>query len=479
MKQHENYIDGRWVDSGASSSNVNPSDLDDCIGDYAVADASQADAAIEAAARALPAWATVSPQRRFEWLDRIGSLLIERKQQLGTLLAREQGKTIANATFEVERAGYTFKFFAGECVRLNGERIASLRPGVEVEVTREPVGVVGVITPWNFPLGIPVWKIAPALAYGNCVVFKPPELVPACGWELARIVDEVGLPPGVFNLVLGKGRVVGEAFIRSSRLNAISFTGSVATGRQIGIAAMQSGKKVQLEMGGKNPMVVLDDADVDLAADAALDAAFYFTGQRCTAASRLVVTEGIHDRFVAALRERMRGLSVGHALDPATSIGPVVSQEQLLQNEAYLEIGRSEGATLLEGGSRLERNTRGYFMAPALFVNSSNDMRINREEIFGPIASVIRVRDYEEALHVANDTPFGLASAICTRSQKYASHFRRHSQAGLVMVNLPTAGFEYHVPFGGTKASSHGPREQGRYASEFFTTVKTSYMLPT
>jgi alpha-ketoglutaric semialdehyde dehydrogenase len=478
MKQHPNYIDGEWVAATAYGPDINPSDLDDVIGEYALADGAQAKAAIDAARLAFPGWAVVSPQRRFEWLDRIGSLLVERKQALGTLLAREQGKTLANAIFEVERAGYTFKFFAGECVRVQGERVASLRPGIDIDVTREPLGVVGVITPWNFPLGIPVWKIAPALAYGNCVVFKPPELVPACGWELARIVDEVGLPPGVFNLVSGKGRVVGEAITSSDRVNGITFTGSVGVGRQIGLAAMQTGKKVQLEMGGKNPMVVLDDADLDIAADAALDAAFYFTGQRCTASSRLIVTEGIHDRFVLALRDRMRRVTIGHALDPGTTIGPVVSEDQLTQNQSYLEIGKAEGARLVEGGDLLERPTRGHFMSPALFVDSDNSMRINREEIFGPVAGVIRVRDYEEALHVANDTAFGLASSICTGSQKHASHFRRHSQAGLVMVNLPTAGYEYHVPFGGTKASSHGSREQGRYAQEFFTTVKTSYTRP-
>ncbi|WP_028997930.1 aldehyde dehydrogenase family protein [Azohydromonas australica] len=478
MTHHPNYIGGEWVAAEAHVPNVNPSDTDDIVGEYALADASQARAAIAAARQAFPAWAALSSQRRFEYLDQIGSLLIARKHELGMLLAREQGKTLSNAMFEVERAGYTFKFFAGECLRMQGDHVASLRPGIDIDVTREPLGVIGVITPWNFPIGIPVWKIAPALAYGNCVVFKPPELVPACGWELARIIHEVGLPHGVFNLVVGKGRVVGEAMTTSPDVNGISFTGSVAVGRQIGLAAMQSGKKVQLEMGGKNPMVVLDDANVDLAADAALDAAFYFTGQRCTASSRLIVTDAIHDRFVAALRERMRRITVGHALDPATMIGPVVSEAQLAQNLEYLDVGKREGARLVEGGELLERPTKGYYMSPALFVDTANGMRINREEIFGPVAAVIRVRDYEEALHLANDTEFGLASSICTSSQKHAAHFRRYSQAGLVMVNLPTAGFEYHVPFGGTKASSYGSREQGRYAQEFFTTVKTSYMRP-
>ena len=478
MKSDTNYIDGEWVGAVEHVANFNPSDLEDVVGEYALADATQTAAAIAAARRAFPAWASVSSQRRFEFLDRIGSLLVERKQHLGTILAREQGKTLENAIFEVERAGYTFKYFAGECVRTPGERLASLRPEIEIDVTRDPLGVIGIITPWNFPLGIPVWKIAPALAYGNCVVFKPPELVPASGHELARIVHEAGLPRGVFNLVAGKGQIVGESLVSSPDVNGISFTGSVNVGRRIGLAAMQAGKKVQLEMGGKNPMVVLDDADIDVAADAALDAAFYLTGQRCTASSRFIVTEGIHDAFVEALRARMRIATVGHALDPETRIGPVVSQDQMGQNLSYIEIGKAEGARLIEGGVCLQRPTRGHFLSPALFVETENSMRINREEIFGPVASVVRVRDYDEALQVANDTPFGLASSICTRSQKFASHFRRNSQAGLVMVNLPTAGYEYHVPFGGTKGSSYGSREQGRYAQEFFTTVKTAYTRP-
>jgi aldehyde dehydrogenase (NAD+) len=472
-----NYIGGEWVSSPGVIVNLNPSDLSDVVGEYAEAGVAETEAAVAAAHAAFPSWASSSPQRRFELLDRVGSVLIERKAELGRLLAREQGKTLAAATFEVERAGYTFKFFAGEALRIQGERVASLRPGIEIEITREPLGVIGIITPWNFPLGIPVWKIAPALAYGNSVVFKPPELVPACGWELAKIIHDAGLPKGVFNLVLGKGRVIGEALLASPNVAAISFTGSVGVGRQVAAKAVETGKKVQLEMGGKNPFVVLDDANLDMAVDAAVDGAFYFTGQRCTASSRLVVTQGIHDRFVAAMKARMKTLKVDHALKPGTEIGPVVSAQQLEQDLRYLEIGRREGARIL-GGARLSRDTEGYYLEPALFTETHNAMRINRDEIFGPIASVIRVRDYEEALAVANDTEFGLAAAICTSSQKYASHFKRHSEAGLVLVNLPTAGFEYHVPFGGRKGSSYGPREQGRYAQEFYTVVKTSYMAP-
>jgi aldehyde dehydrogenase (NAD+) len=348
---------------------------------------------------------------------------------------------------------------------------------VEVAVTREPVGVVGIISPWNVPLAIPSWKIAPALAYGNCVVLKPAELVPASAWSLTRLLVEAGLPAGVFNLVMGPGRIIGPKLAQARAVNAISFTGSVPTGAGLALQAIRGGKKLQLEMGGKNALVVLDDADLDIAVAAALDGAFFWTGQRCTASSRLVVTQGIHERFVAALSAKMRALKVDHALRAGTQLGPIVDEKQLNQNQRYIKIARDEGGTVV-GGELLERETPGYYMAPALVTETNNQMRINREEVFGPVASVIRVRDYEEALAVANDTEFGLSSGICTTSLRYASHFRRHSEAGLVAVNLPTAGVDYHVPFGGRKASSFGPREQGRYAAEFYTTVKTTYIRP-
>jgi alpha-ketoglutaric semialdehyde dehydrogenase len=337
------------------------------------------------------------------------------------------------------------------------------------------LGVIGLITPWNFPMAIPAWKVAPALAYGNCVVLKPADLVPGCAHSLAEIIAESGAPAGVFNLVLGRGSVVGEALVLSPRVDAISFTGSVATGRAIAAKAIASGKKLQLEMGGKNPLVVLDDADLATAVNAALNGAFFSTGQRCTASSRLIVTQGIHDRFVALLSERMAALKVGHALEVGTEMGPVVDQSQLEQDLRYLEIGQREGARLL-GGKRVKRSTEGFFLAPALFTDTHAAMRINREEIFGPVASVLRVKDYDEALSVANDTPFGLCAGICTTSLKYAMHFQREVEAGMVMVNLPTAGVDYHVPFGGRKDSSYGSREQGRYAIEFFTSVKTAYV---
>lgn len=470
-----NYIGGSWVAGSEAAANVNPSDLKDVIGEYAQADAKQADDAIAAAREAFPRWAHSNPQQRFDLLDRVGNSILERKNELGRLLSREEGKTLLEGIAEVTRAGHVFKFFAGEALRLDGDLMPSVRAGVSVEITREPLGVVGLITPWNFPMAIPAWKVAPALACGNCVVLKPAELVPGCAYTLAEIVTEAGAPPGIFNLVMGRGSIVGECLVASKEIDALSFTGSVAVGRAIAAKAVASGKKLQLEMGGKNPLVVLDDADLTVAVNAAVNGAFVSTGQRCTASSRLIVTSGIHDRFVAALTERMACLKVGHALEAGIDIGPVVSEAQLDTDLEYLDIGEREGAHRI-GGQRLTRATEGFFLAPALFTETTPTMRINREEIFGPIASVQRAKDYEEALMLANDTRFGLSAGICTTSLKHATHFKRHAEVGMVMVNLPTAGVDYHVPFGGRKGSSYGPREQGTYSREFFTTVKTSYI---
>ena len=432
--------------------------------------------AVVSARAAFPAWSVSSIQFRADALDCIGNAILRRREELGQLLAREEGKVLPDASGAVVRAGNIFTFFAGECLRQAGEILPSVRAGIGVEITREPMGVIGVITPWNFPIAIPAWKIAPALAYGNCVVFKPADVVPGSAWALADIIFRSGIPAGVFNLVMGRGSIVGETLVSHPQVDAISFTGSQGVGQRIAAQAIASGKKVQLEMGGKNPQVILDDADLKAAVELSVNSAFFSTGQRCTASSRFIVTEGIHDRFVQALAERTRQLKVGAALEAGIDIGPVVSQSQLDQDLEYVGIGQTEGASLLAGGHLVERPTKGYFLAPALFAETKPSMRINREEIFGPVASVLRVHDYEEALQAANDTPFGLSAGIATTSLKFATHFKRHAQAGMVMVNLPTAGVDYHVPFGGRKGSSYGAREQGRYAAEFFTTVKTAYI---
>ena len=479
MTVHRNFIGGEWVAATNAAPDINPSDVSDVVGDYARASRLEAETAITAAKAAFPAFARTTPQVRADALKKIGDEILARKEELGRLLSREEGKPLADGIAEVVRTAQIFSFFAGEAVRLAGEKIASIRAGVEVEITREPLGVVALITPWNFPIAIPAWKIAPALAYGNCVVFKPADLVPATAHALAEVIARAGLPAGVFNLVMGRGSEVGEALLTHDAVAAVSFTGSIATGRKVAQAAVGAPKmkKVQLEMGGKNPLVVLDDAELDVAVEVAANGAFYQTGQRCTASSRVIVTAGIHDRFVEALTARNKALVIDDALKPGTQVGPVVDEGQLDQDLRYLSIGKDEGATLHWGGERLNRDKQGFYLQPALFVGVDNAMRIAREEIFGPVAAVIKAKDYEEALAVANDTEFGLSAGICTTSLKHATHFKRQAEAGMVMVNLPTAGVDYHVPFGGRKASSYGAREQGRYAVEFFTTVKTSYVL--
>ena len=469
-------IAGRWVDAERYTPNQNPSDLADIIGESARADASQVAEAVAAARSAFPGWQALSIQARSDALDRIGTEILARREELGTLLSREEGKTRPEGIGEATRAGNIFKFFAGEALRLGGEILPSVRDGLQVEITREPIGVVGLVTPWNFPLAIPAWKIAPALAHGNCVVFKPAELVTGSAWALADIIHRAGLPPGVFNMLLGSGREVGQAIVEAEGIDAISFTGSREVGAALAQTVASRLVKVQLEMGGKNAQLVLDDADLDRAVDLCVQSAFYSSGQRCTAASRIVVTEGIHDRFVAALVERTRSLRVGDALAPETQMGPMASLAQQEQVRRYVELACGEGATLACGDEPLADGRRGYFVRPTVLTDSTNEMRFNREEIFGPVAGVIRVRDYEQGLAVVNDTPFGLTAGIATRSLKYATHFKRHAQVGMVMVNVPTAGVDFHVPFGGRKQSSYGPREQGSYAKEFYTTVKTSYV---
>jgi aldehyde dehydrogenase (NAD+) len=475
----KNLIGGEWVDGPRVSRNINPSDTRDVIGEYAQGDAGQAHRAIAAAQAAFPGWSLSTPQQRFDILDAVGAEILARRAELGDLLAREEGKTLPEAIGEVVRAGNIFKFFAGEALRPGGEAMPSVRPGVGIEVTREPIGVVGIITPWNFPIAIPAWKIAPALAHGNCVVFKPADLVPGSAWALAEILSRSGLPAGVFNLVMGRGSDVGATLLDDARVAAITFTGSVATGQRVAAACAARMAKFQLEMGGKNPLVVLDDADLGVAVNSAVQSGFFSTGQRCTASSRVIVTDGIRERFVAAMVERMKALKVDDARKAGTDIGPVVDQAQLTQDLDYLHIARAEGGRVAAGGEARERNADGqpgFYLTPALITETTPAMRINREEVFGPVVSVLPARDYDEALALANDTPFGLTAGIVTTSLRHATHFKRHAQAGMVMVNLPTAGVDYHVPFGGRKGSSYGPREQGRYAAEFYTTVKTAYV---
>lgn len=473
--QLTHFINGVATGAATPLESRNPSNTDDVVAVFPDGGKAEVDAAVAAARAAFPAWSMTSPEVRFDLLDKVGATLMARAADLGELLAREEGKTRAEATGEVLRAARIFKYFAGEALRRHGQALESTRPGLDVSTHREAVGVYGLITPWNFPIAIPAWKAAPALAFGNTVVLKPANITPATACALAQIVHECGAPAGVFNLVLGQGGV-GAAIVDHPDVDAISFTGSQGVGAKVAAGAIARQARVQLEMGGKNPLVVLGDADLDRAVAIALDGGFFQTGQRCTASSRVIVEDSIHDRFVAALAERAGALKVGAALDAATQVGPASSASQFEQNLRYVEIATAEGGRLVTGGMPLKRETPGYFMSPAVIADTAPDMRINSEEVFGPVVSTIRARNYEEALDIANRGSFGLSAGIVTTSLKHARHFRRNVRAGMVMINLPTAGVDYHVPFGGTRKSSYGPREQGFAALEFYTQTKTVYI---
>ena len=471
-----NLIAGAWESGDSEIENRNPSDLTDLVGVFSQATSSQLHATLDKAKQAQQEWAGYGLERKQSVLMNIGNEMMSRAEELGTLLSREEGKPLAEGKGEVFRAGQFFTYYAAECLRQIGENADSVRPDIEIDVRREPVGVVAVISPWNFPTATASWKIAPALCYGNAVVWKPANITPASAVELAKIIDKQDIPKGLFSLIMGSGGTIGQQLVESPLVNAISFTGSVPVGKGIATAAIANFTKIQMEMGSKNALAVMDDADLDLAVTLAHGGAFGGTGQKCTASSRLVVHEKIHDAFVEKLVAAASATNVGHALEPDTQMGPVVSEQQLNENLEYVKLGQSEGAELACGGERLEKSHDGYYMSPGVFINSTNSMRINREEMFAPLTSVIKVATYDEALSVVNDTNFGLTSGIVTKSLARASHFRRKARTGVVTINLPTAGTDYHVPFGGRGESSYGPREQGKAAAEFYTTVKTAYI---
>jgi aldehyde dehydrogenase (NAD+) len=476
--KYDNFINGEWTTAADYTENTSPSDLSDVIGQYAKGTAADAEAAIEAADQASLVWSHSGLEERKAVLDKIGAELIERSGEIGRILAREEGKTIPEGVGEVYRSGQFFQYFGAETLRQMGEVAASTRPGVEVEVRREALGVIGIITPWNFPMAVAAWKVAPALAFGNAVVLKPADIVPASAWILADIISRSGLPAGVFNLVMGPGREVGEAISTSPKVDAVTFTGSVSVGRRIANNVIQNMGKIQLEMGSKNALVVLNDADLDLAVQCAINGAFFGTGQKCTASSRLIVEEGVHDEFVAKMTAEMAKLKVGNPLEDGMQIGSLASESQHADVLRYIELAKTEGASLVAGGEALDLEPKGYYIAPTLFKDTNNDMQVNCEEIFGPVACVIKARDYDHALEMTNDTEFGLTAGIITNSLARSAHFKRNAKSGCVMVNLPTAGTDYHVPFGGRKSSSYGSREQGKYAEEFYTVVKTNYSKP-
>jgi len=468
------WINGEKVPTDRPSESLNPSDTRDLVARTPDGGVDEVNAAVAAAKAAFPAWSEASPEVRSDILDRAGALVMERREQLGRLLSREEGKTLPEGIGETVRAGRILKYFAGEALRVHGQNLASVRPGVEIQTYRQPVGVFGLITPWNFPIAIPAWKAAPALAFGNTVVMKPAGPTPATAEALVAILHEAGLPKGVMNLVIGRGGV-GQAIVDHQDVDGVSFTGSQGVGAGVATGAVKRQARVQLEMGGKNPLIVMDDADLERAVQIALDGSFFATGQRCTASSRLIVQDGIHDRFVAALAEKVAALRVGDALDPDTQMGPAVSEDQMETSYRYIDIAREAGGRLVTGGDRLTLDKPGWYVQPTLIADTDATMRINTEEVFGPVASTIRVKTYEEALAIANGVEFGLSAGIVTSSLKYARDFQRRARAGMTMVNLATAGVDYHVPFGGSKKSSYGAREQGFAAVEFFTQTKTAY----
>ncbi|MEZ8736051.1 MULTISPECIES: aldehyde dehydrogenase family protein [unclassified Vibrio] len=472
------YIGGEWQAGVSTVANINPSDISENIGNFAQASAEQVQQAISAAKHAQPEWEKTPIERKQAVLQAIGDELIARCDELGTLLSREEGKPFAEGRGEIYRAGQFFQYFAAEVLRQIGDNADSVRPGVSVEVTREAVGVIGIISPWNFPTATAAWKIAPALAFGNSVIWKPANLTPASAVALTEIIHRQGIPAGTFNLVLGSGSTVGDALINSKEVNGVSFTGSVDTGRKVAAATAPNFVRCQLEMGSKNALVIADDADIQTAVDATIAGSFSGAGQKCTASSRLVVMDSIHDQYVEALIKRMSELKVGHALEEGVFMGPVVDGNQLEANLGWVERARQSGGELAFGGERLSMKHEGFYMSPTLFLNTKNDWEVNQEEVFAPMASVIRVADLEEAIATTNDTRFGLTGGIITQSLRTSAMFKQQAQTGCVMVNLPTAGTDYHVPFGGRKESSFGPREQGQYAKEFYTVVKTAYQRP-
>ncbi|MGM8884857.1 aldehyde dehydrogenase family protein [Psychrobacter sp. 1U2] len=469
------YINGEWQAGTDTIDNINPSDTSQNLGEFAQASTDQVKDAIAAARQAQPKWEATPLEKKQSILQAIGDEMIARCDELGTLLSLEEGKPFAEGRGEIYRAGQFFHYYAAEVLRQMGDLADSVRPGVKVEVTREAVGVVAIISPWNFPTATAVWKIAPALAFGNSVIWKPANLTPASAVAMAEIIHRQGLPEGTFNLLLGGGSSVGNALINSTDIDAVSFTGSVPTGRKVAAATAPNFVRCQLEMGSKNALVIADDADMQIAVDAAIGGAFGGSGQKCTASSRLIVMDSVHDAFVEAMVERMKTLKVGHALDDGIFMGPVVDDKQLASNMEWVEKAKQAGANLAYGGERLEMQHDGYYMAPTLFTETENSWDINQEEVFAPLACVIRAKNLEEAIAMTNDTRFGLTGGIITQSLRSSAMFKEQVQAGCVMVNLATAGTDYHVPFGGRKQSSFGPREQGQYAKEFYTIVKTAY----
>ena len=466
----KNLISGQWLTTDEIAKNINPSDTFD-KGTF-----SHISETINFASNIQKSWAKSSISLRQEILDDIAQKLLVNKDYYGEIIAREAGKPIKEATDEVVKSAKFFTYFVTEAIRLKGVFIDSPRDSVDIEVINEPVGVVGVITPWNYPLAIPAWKIAPALAFGNSVIFKPSSKTPAIAYILAKIIDSTKLPKGIFSLIYGKGGTIGKALTHSNKVQAITFTGSVEVGKDLAQKAITSMTKLRLERGSKNSLMILDDANIDLAVDSAIKGAYNANGQKCTSCSKLIVMQGIYDKFLEAFKTKMKSLVVGNAMNKSSHIGPCIDKKQLDSNLAYIKLGIKEGATLVCCGEAIKSEINGYYFSPALFVDGKSNMSINQKEIFGAIACIIKVKDYDEAIDILNDTQFGLSGGIITNDLKKAMQFKHDAQIGNVMINLPTAGMDNHVPFGGSKNSSYGSKEKSYAASSFYTTSKTVYI---
>ncbi len=472
-----NYIDGQWVD-GATFENRNPADTSDLVGLFGKATASDVDAAAAAAQAALPGWAATAAPARGNYLFKVAEILDAKVEQLAVEMTREEGKTLPESRGEVRRAINIFRYFAGEGSRLPGMLAPSERDRVHMFAIRKPVGVAGLVTPWNFPIAIPAWKLAPALICGNTAILKPASAAPLSSWRIVEACHQAGIPKGVVNYLAGPGGELGRALVDAAPLKAISFTGSCPVGNWLHAEASRRRLRIQLEMGGKNPTIVLGDCEFNLAVENVVNGAFFSTGQKCTATSRAIVEEAIYDRFLDALLERTRKLKVGNGLEAGVDMGPAVDQAQLETDLGYIEAGRREAGPPRIGGNRLTGGIydKGYFVEPTIFADVGQTMTIAQEEIFGPVLAVMRARDFDDAMRIANDVPFGLSASVQTTNVSRIFEYIHRMEAGLLTVNLPSAGVEYQLPFGGTKDSSFGPKEQGPAALEFYSDYKTVYL---
>ena len=480
MTVFKNYIDGEWVasKSGKTFPNINPANIEETVGLFQASVAEDVEDACRAAAAARSTWADLPATKRGEYLFKSAELLENRLQQLGEEMTREEGKTLPEAIGEVKRAINIFRYFGGEGSRQFTFQVPSERENVLCYTIRKPLGTVALITPWNFPIAIPAWKIAPALIAGNTVVIKPASLAPLSSFRLIEALHEAGIPPGVINYVTGSGGSVGDALTSNPEIKAVSFTGSTSVGTALYKKVSERRIRVQLEMGGKNPTVVLGDADLDYAADILINGAFFSTGQKCTACSRAIIERSVYESLVDRLVEKTRKLKVGDGLDPGVQIGPAVDEEQLQTDLEYIDIAKKEGAELLVGGNRMtgDNYDKGYFIEPTIFSGVNSTMRVAQEEVFGPVLALMVAEDFEDAMRIANDVRFGLSASIVSKDLTRVHQFINRIEAGLITVNLPTAGVEYQLPFGGTKESSYGMREQGPQALDFYSESRTVYL---